>query len=696
MLESLFEIFSGEGFPARWNCGTAWGDEPWWGWLHIFSDLAIFAAYFAIPFSLLQFVRRRSDLPMLGIAQLFALFIIACGVTHFAEAVIFYWPVYRLSGLLKLFTAVVSIVTVVRLQKAIPYALAMRSPEEAENEVREKTSELRKVTEQLQREVAKGKATNRQLREHREMLRLAMRAGDTGFFNWELESDKVVFDATEAQITGMGGAGAVNPEEFLSRIPDGHAEEVREAITKTLAGDLDYDARFPFIRPDGKEIWLEGSGCVIRDTDGTATHFIGLNRDITEQVEREHELDEQAREAEWRSEQKSRFVAHVSHEIRTPLTAMLGCVDALLAEKRRDENLVHSLRLLKTQGETLRLLANDVLDLAKIERGKLNLERQSTDLRNLIAETRSLMDPLAHEEGLEFRCTSRSKVPKQVQIDPYRLKQVLINLVSNAIKFTEEGSVTLTTYVEATSPSGKTPQATRNPDKPTHYVLVNEVSDTGPGIPEAKMEALFEEYEQLMDNNKVAGAGLGLSISKRLAELMGGSIDVESEPGKGATFTVRIPVEATSTEMIPLDVVDLSESVGEDNLSNATFRLKVLVAEDTRAIQHVLRRLLDKRVNEVVVVGDGLEAVEAVQQADQDGAPFDMVLMDIQMPVMDGTAATTQLRSEGFSLPIVALTAGAMKTEREACMAAGCTHFLPKPINIDDLLKIISEVDKSD
>ncbi|GAB5406842.1 MAG: hypothetical protein Aurels2KO_50730 [Aureliella sp.] len=681
MLDSLFGLFSGEGFPARWYCGTAWSEEPWWGWIHIFSDLAIFAAYFAIPLSLLQFIRRRVDLPFLGIAGLFALFIVACGITHLTEAIIFYWPVYRLSGLFKLITAGISIATVVHIQKVIPYALTMRSPEEAEQEVREKTAELRKVTEQLKQEVEKGNATNRQLREHREMLRLAMRAGDTGFYNWDLQTNEVAFDATEARITGIGTDGKIQAEDFLRRIPEAHVASVRAAIEDTIDGDTDYEAQFPFTRPDGEQIWLEGNGCVIREPDGTATNFIGLNRDISEQVNREQELDEQAREAEWRSEQKSRFVAHVSHEIRTPLTAMLGCIDALLAE-RQDEELVRSLRLLKTQGETLRILANDVLDLAKIERGKIDLQRQSTDLRGIIAATRSLMEPLAQERGITFQCNARSQVPKQIRLDPYRLKQVLINLVSNAVKFTERGSVVLNTYVEedATSDGGE------------QLILVNEISDTGPGIPNAKIDALFEEYEQLMDKNAV-GTGLGLSISKRLSELMGGSIEVDSEVGRGSTFTVRIPIEAASPERIPLEPLAIEGDEKPEKRVDAHFPLKVLVAEDTRAIQHVLRRLLEKRVDELVVVGNGKEAVEAVRQAAGAGKPFNVVLMDIQMPVMDGTAATMELRGAGIDIPIVALTAGAMKKEREACMAAGCTQFLPKPINIDDLLSTLSEVD---
>ncbi len=680
MLDALFGLFSGEGFPARWYCGTAWSEEPWWGWIHIFSDLAIFAAYFAIPLSLLQFVRRRGDLPFLGIANLFALFIVACGITHFTEAIIFYWPVYRLSGLFKLITAGISIATVVHLQKVIPYALAMRSPEEAEKEVREKTAELRKVTEQLKAEVKKGKAANRQLREHREMLRLALRAGDTGFFNWDLESGEVVFDATEVQITGLGKDGKVKAEEFLSQIPASHVEEVRSAIDATISGNTDYETQFPFVRPSGEQVWLEGNGCVIRNSDGTATNFIGLNRDITEQITREQELDEQAREAEWRSEQKSRFVAHVSHEIRTPLTAMLGCIDALLAEKQDDDSL-RSLRLLKTQGETLRILANDVLDLAKIERGKLKLERQSTDLRRIIAETRSLMDPLAQEQGITFKCESRSEVPKQIRLDPYRLKQVLINLVSNAVKFTEQGSVTLNTYV----------QREESEEGSDQLILVNEISDTGPGIPKARIDALFEEYEQLMDKNAV-GTGLGLSISKRLSELMGGSIEVESEVGRGSKFTVRIPIEAASSEMIPLDLVAIAEEDKQATHTYTHFPLKVLVAEDTRAIQHVLRRLLEKRVDDLEVVGNGQEAVDTVRQAQHSGQPFDVVLMDIQMPEMDGTTATMELRRAGIEIPVVALTAGAMKKERDACMAAGCTHFLPKPINVEDLLNTLREV----
>lgn len=678
-MDFFSNIFSGDGFPSRWNCGEAWQAEPWWGWLHICCDVLIFAAYFAIPLTLIRFIRKRNDLPFLGLVYLFAGFIVACGLTHLMEALIFYWPAYRLSGLLKLATAAVSILTVVRIQGIMPQALALRSPAESSREVDAKTAELRELTEKLRLEVENSRRMNNELRDHREMLRLALRAGDTGFFNWNLQSGIVSFDPTETRITGLGKSGQIDPEEFLQCVEADDEERLRAAIESTINGQEDYDERFAFARPDGEQIWLEGTGCVIRDDDGTPLRFIGLNRDVTEQVMREQELDEQAREAEWHSEQKSRFLAQVSHEIRTPLTAMLGCVDAML-ESVEAEKLRSDIRLLRTQGETLRILVNDFLDLAKIEQGKLKVEKQPVELAKLIGETRSLMEPLAQEKGLALQCKAVAPVPTTVVVDPYRLRQVLINLVGNAIKFTQEGNVAIEVEVVT--------------DKDQRF-LITKVSDTGPGIPQEKLGVLFEEYERVLQTD-VGGSGLGLAISKRLTELMDGTIEVESELGLGSTFTVVTPLEDYECEWATLNLELRPSTVeGDANVKRPQFALKVLAAEDTRAIQHVLRRLLGKMVESSMIVQDGNEAVTAIRDAAQTNEPFDVILMDIQMPNMDGTTATSLLRDEGYDLPIIALTAGAMESERAACMAAGCTHFLSKPIDVESLREILQEIYES-
>lgn len=677
-MEFLLRIFSGEGFPPRWGCGDGWQHEPWWGWVHIVSDVLIFAAYFAIPLTIVRFVRKRKDLPFLGLVYLFASFIVACGLTHLMEALLFYWPAYRLSGLLKLATAAISIITVIRIQGVMPQALALRSPADSQLEVDAKTAELRELTEKLRVEIENSRRMNNDLKDHREMLRLAMRAGDTGFFNWNLQNGVVSFDPNESRITGLGQNGQIEPEEFMQCVNKRDVDRLRASIASTINGHEDYDERFAFTRPDGQEIWLEGTGCLIKDESGAPSRFIGLNRDVTEQVLREQQLDEQAREAEWHSEQKSRFLAQVSHEIRTPLTAMLGCVDVLL-ESVQTEKLQSDVRLLRTQGETLRILVNDFLDLAKIEQGKLKIERKPIELAKLLGETRSLMEPLAQEKGLTLNCTANVPVPQIIVVDPYRLRQVLINLVGNAIKFTQEGNVGI--EVETQSDQKR-------------LNLVTKVTDTGPGIPKEKLGVLFEEYERVLQHD-VIGSGLGLAISKRLTELMDGNIRVESELGKGSTFTVITPLEDYDCEWSPLNLEVKASHIDGKILNQPKLPLKVLAAEDTRAIQHVLRRILEKTVASVTIVADGDEAVASVREAAEQQSPFDAILMDIQMPKMDGTEATALLRNEGHQLPIIALTAGAMKSERDACMAAGCTHFLTKPIDIESLRNILNQIHQS-
>lgn len=704
MFDFLIDIFSVSGFPARWYCGPAWQREPWWGWIHIISDILIWAAYFAIPVILVSFTRKRDDLPFHKIFYLFSAFILACGMTHLLDAAIFYWPAYRLSGIFKMVTAVVSMATAVSLLDLIPKALQLRSPRQAEEEVQLKTKELRELTQQLAQEIREREQMYEELRDSREMLQLAMAAGEAGFFNWDLSTGIVTFDDAERTLTGLSSVDSTfTADDFLERIEPSYHDAVRTSLQNAMKDGSEYDVRFPFIRPDGKRIWLAGRGCVIRNSNGQPLRFIGINHDVSDQVERERELDETAKLATSASEQKSRFVAQVSHEIRTPLAAMLGCIDSLVPSLPRGETR-DTLRVVRSQGEMLRILVNDVLDLSKIEAGRLELEPTRVRTYNIFADICSLMSPLAIEKGLSLTWEPATKLPQTIECDVYRLKQVLVNLIGNAIKFTREGGITIITEIEPV-PGGSSAKVNSEFDVSSaeapapaiegnrEMELVIKVRDTGVGIEKKKLPLIFDEYEQAGDQH-ITGTGLGLAICERLVGLMGGRIAVNSSIGNGSTFEVILPIgKVGEQDLVDIDLIRSLEVDSDDAVSMpaAKFPLRVLAAEDTRAIQFVLKRIVGQMVDNLVVVDNGREAIDTVLENPH---LFDLVMMDIQMPEVDGIAATKALRKSGYDKPIVALSAGAMEGDRRACMTAGCTHFLAKPIDVQQLrtlLQVIAE-----
>jgi CheY-like chemotaxis protein/two-component sensor histidine kinase len=361
----------------------------------------------------------------------------------------------------------------------------------------------------------------------------------------------------------------------------------------------------------------------------------------------------------------------MSHEIRTPLTAVMGCADILCRriEAGADRELAEVIR---NQGESLLQLLNDVLDLSKIEAGRIELRYEWCELRPLIDEIRKLVEPMAAEKGISLRAEVASSLPTLVQLDPLRVRQILLNLLSNSVKFTDEGLVEL--LVEP-DPSLSAEQL--------HIV----VRDTGVGIPEDQVADLFQEFSQAENQRSVRGTGLGLAIVRRLVELHGGQIVVESTVGHGTTFRIRLPMPGGSADQR----VARSAASTNPELARPGSRLpcRLLIAEDTRSLQFMLRHLLQHEVTSITIVGNGSEAIEAVHRATAENCPFDMVLMDMQMPILDGYETTQRLRAEGFTEPIIALTAGAMEGERQKCLAIGCTDYIPKPLDREHLLRTL-------
>jgi CheY-like chemotaxis protein/HPt (histidine-containing phosphotransfer) domain-containing protein len=369
---------------------------------------------------------------------------------------------------------------------------------------------------------------------------------------------------------------------------------------------------------------------------------------------------------------KSQFLTHMSHEIRTPLTALLGFADLLLQPKLTESERLNYAMIIRRNGEHLLQVINDILDLSRVEAGRLSVERISCVPAWILSEVASLMRVRAKESGLEFEARIATPIPRFLHSDPTRLRQILLNLVGNAVKFTRRGVVRLLARVDGER-------------------LVVEVVDTGIGIAPEQLQVLFQPFTQadLSLTRRFGGSGLGLAISKTLAEALGGTISVESEIGRGSTFRLSLPFEPGG------ETIDSLEQMPTDRpapLASAT-RLagNVLVVEDGVDNQVLITTLLRGYGVTVAVTGDGQVAVQRALDAWRNGTPFDLILMDMQMPVMDGYKATASLRRAGYPKPIVALTAHAMAGERERCLEAGCDDYVRKPIGRSELLAALEE-----
>jgi signal transduction histidine kinase/ActR/RegA family two-component response regulator len=368
---------------------------------------------------------------------------------------------------------------------------------------------------------------------------------------------------------------------------------------------------------------------------------------------------------------KSAFLANVSHEIRTPLAAILGYADILRTDERlsshdRDEYL----RTIRRSGEQVLTIVNDLLDLSKIEVGRMTIELIPCCVVEVIADVASLFRRVASDRGLFFEVKYVDPIPEQVRTDPMRLRQMLMNLVGNAVKFTERGGVRLIIdlFREATNPP----------------MLRVRVIDTGIGLTPEIAATLFQPFVQadVSTTRRFGGTGLGLTISRHFAELLGGTISIESEMGRGSTFTITVdPGDLRGVRM--LSGVEEASRSPRQPLEESTPRMngkRFLVVEDGSDNQQIIRFHLRQAGADVTLAENGKAAVQFATAMADANRPYDLILMDMQMPVMDGYTATTMLRQDRYTGPIVALTANAMAHDRDKCLAVGCNGFITKPI----------------
>ncbi len=389
--------------------------------------------------------------------------------------------------------------------------------------------------------------------------------------------------------------------------------------------------------------------------------------------------------AEQASRSKSEFLASMSHEIRNPLTAILGFADLLL-QQLSDAKYLELVQIIKRNGQIVLEIVNDILDISKIEAGKLEVNRSECSPFEIVWEVYRLLGPRARSKGLTLEALFDGPLPERVRTDPLRARQILLNLVGNAIKFTERGGVRVV--------------ARYLPDQQPVPRLQVQVIDTGVGISAEQMEKLFRPFVQAAPetSRKYGGTGLGLAISKRLAEMLGGDISVESQPGKGSTFTVSIEAQAApGSKMLdqpPPEMRFASQDVAAAT-QPARLQGRILLAEDSPDNRRLVAHILRQAGAEVECVEDGKQALEKVLGPEA-GAQhiqqrFDVILMDLDMPLLDGVTATRRLREAGYRGPILALTAHVMAHEIERSLSAGCDAHLSKPIDRRKLLAVLQQ-----
>ena len=540
--------------------------------------------------------------------------------------------------------------------------------------------------------VDKYKKTQDQLRESEEKYRAIFENSLVAVMIFDGHEHLVSWNKFTEKLFGMSAE-----DLHLMPIQSFYPDEEWTKVKAYYAGEecLEGHLESRMIGKDGRVIDVDISHNILRNSDGKIISSVVTVNDITERKYLEHvsiQARKEAEEANSKLERvvdhanmltqearvannaKSEFLANMSHEIRTPMNGIVGML-TLALNKEREEKIREYLTIAKTCADNLLNLINDILDISKVEAGKLAIEIIDCNLDEILSAINSSLRPSALEKGIGFDIVLMTDIPEQIKTDPTRLNQCMVNLLGNAIKFTETGGVTVELSLEEMG------------DK--SFVRFD-VVDTGIGIPVDQQKSIFDKFMQADSSTtrKHGGTGLGLAITKQLTELLGGDLTLTSEPGKGSTFSLIIPanIDIASATMMNNDKWSKKEQkVGHsDEIHNTAG--KILVVEDDFANQQVILGILEETNFQAELAKDGIEAVNKVTSGS-----YDLIFMDIQMPNMNGYDATKIIRKKGYKMPIIALTAYAMKGDEQKCLNVGCDAYLSKPVDAEKLFNTVSK-----